>query len=277
MASLHQNFLASQPALEAELGLKLMISGLTGPLRIFQRTNGHRYSIDDVMTAWYALQKCPSATRLLDLGAGLGTVGLVTLWGLSEEASLVSIEAQEVSYKLLRATISCNGLSSRVAAHYGDLRELNLNSRFSLITGSPPYFPKHAGIIPSDPQKAHARFELRGDVGDYARVARRHLEADGIFVFCFPFQQKARCLKLVAEAGLTIYTLRDVIPRRGRPALFSLYSAGLNVGQALVEEHPFVVADESGIYTEEMRQMQLSRGFGPDGTNCIDESADTAD
>jgi tRNA1Val (adenine37-N6)-methyltransferase len=277
MPSRHQNFLSSQPALEAELGVALMISGLTGPLRIFQRTNGHRYSIDDVMTAWYALQKCPLATHLLDLGAGIGTVGLVTLWGLSQEASLVSIEAQEVSYKLLRANISCNDLSSRVTAHHGDLRELNLTSRFPLITGSPPYFPKHAGIIPADPQKAHARFELRGDVGDYARVARRHLEPNGIFVFCFPFQQKARCLKLVSDAGLTIYTIRDVVPRQGRPPLFSLYSAGLATGHALVEEPPFVVADESGIYTEEMRQVQLSRGFGPDGTNLITESAETVE
>lgn len=277
MSSRHQNFLASQSSLEAELGVALMISGLTGPLRIFQRTKGHRYSIDDVMTAWYALKKCPCATSLLDLGAGIGTVGLVTLWGLPQEASLVSIEAQEVSYKLLRANIECNSLSSRVTAYHGDLRELNLTTRFSLITGSPPYFPKHAGIIPTDPQKAHARFELRGDVGDYARVARRHLEPDGIFVFCFPFQQKARCFKLVAEAGLTIHTVRDVVPRRGRAPLFSLYSAGLNTDQAFVEEPPFVVADESGTYTEEMRQVQLSRGFGPDGTNLITEGADTVD
>ena len=272
MSSIHQNFLDRKNVLESELGEPVSINGLTGQLRIFQRLGGHRHSIDDATTAWYALQKKANADEVLDLGAGIGSVGLITLWGLSSSSKLTSIEAQEVSYKLLRTNVECNGLNDRVRVIHGDLRDLNLDTKFRLITGSPPYFPLSTGVLPTDSQKAHARFELRGDVGDYARAAKRHLHEDGVFIFCFPFQQKHRCLDLVSRAGLQIMTIRDVIPRPSKPALFSLYSAihFRPPARKPIQEPSFFVHSESGSYTPEMIAMQWSREFGPDGTNKVD-------
>ncbi len=66
------------------------------------------------------------------------------------------------------------------------------------MTGSPPYFDAGAGVVPADSQKAHARFELRGDVSDYARTAKRHLEPGGLFVYRFHFQQKSRASRSLA-------------------------------------------------------------------------------
>lgn len=267
--SLHENFTARKAALESEVGFPVFISGLTGPLRIFQRAKGHRHGIDDATTGWYALQKAPSAESCLDLGTGVGTVGLIVLWGLGGKASLTCVEAQDVSYALLRANIACNQLESRVTAIHGDLRDLQLSQKFPLVTGSPPYFPIEKGTLPADTQKAHARFELRGHVGDYAEAARRHLAPGGVFVFCFPFQQKARCIDLVHGTGFRIVSIRDVHPRRDRPPLFSLYSAKLDRTGSIEEEPPFVVAEADGSYTREMIEMQASRGFGPEGTNLV--------
>ena len=55
---------------------------LAGDWGIFQLRGGHRYSTDDLPTAWTAARARPSARRLLDLGSGIGSVGLVTLWRL---------------------------------------------------------------------------------------------------------------------------------------------------------------------------------------------------
>lgn len=267
--SIHENFTARKAALESEVGFPVLISGLTGPLRIFQRVKGHRHGIDDATTAWYALQKAPSVETCLDLGTGVGTVGLVVLWGLGQTASLTCVEAQDVSYALLRENIACNELSDRVHAIHGDLRDLNLPQKFPLITGSPPYFPIEKGTVPADTQKAHARFELRGHVGHYAEAARRHLAPDGVFVFCFPFLQKARCIALVEATGFRIVSIRDVQPRRDRPPLFSLYSAKLDASGPPHVEPPFVVQETDGTYTLEFLEMQSSRGFGPEGTNVV--------
>jgi tRNA1(Val) A37 N6-methylase TrmN6 len=268
-ATIHQRFISRLPSLAQEIGEELLVSGLVGPYRIFQRKKGHRHGIDDATTAWYALQKTPPVKKTLDLGTGVGTVGLAVLWGLDEGAELTCVEAQEISCRLLTENVLGNGLSGCVRAIHGDIRDLDLGEQFPLITGSPPYFPIGAGSLPEDSQKAHARFELRGDVGDYARAATRHITDDGLFVFCFPFQQKSRCIKLVTSAGFRLMTIRDVVPMKTKPPLFSLYCASLSFTGTLKEEDPLIVAFENGKYTPEMLAIQATRGFGPQGTNVI--------
>jgi tRNA1Val (adenine37-N6)-methyltransferase len=268
-SAIQQKFLAQQASLEKCLGEPLSISGLAGPLRIFQMLRGHRHSIDDALTAWYALQKRPDALQCLDLGAGVGTVGMIVLWGLSDQAALTCIEAHEPSFALLQANLECNQLLARATAIHGDLREFNVNSEFDLITGSPPYFPCHAGWLPKDTQKACARFELRGHVGDYARTARRLLRDDGVFVYCFPHRQKQRGLDLVMCEGLHIHSSRDVVPTLSKQPLFSVYCAGLHGAGPPVEEPPLIVHEPDGQYSPEMLRIQATRGFGPMGTNVI--------
>ncbi len=268
-STIHQRFVSRLPSLQQEMGEELFVSGLVGPYRIFQRKKGHRHGIDDATTAWYALQKAPPVKQTLDLGTGIGTVGLAVLWGLGAGARLTCVEAQEISFKLLTENIVGNELSACVRPIHGDIRDLDLGERFPLITGSPPYFPLGTGSLPEDSQKAHARFELRGDVGDYARAAKRHITEDGLFVFCFPFQQKSRCIKRVTDVGFRLMRIRDVLPMKSKPPLFSLYCASLSFDDVVTEEEPLVVAFENGRYTPEMIAIQATRGFGPEGTNVI--------
>ncbi len=263
-----------------ELGERITLDALTGPVGnvgrqvlrddaggeagwlIAQRKGGHRHSVDDVLTAWYALAKSPRVAEHLDLGTGIGTVGMLTLWGMGEGAELTCVEAQDISYRLLQANVACNGLAERVNARQGDLRELALGRKFPLVTGSPPYFPAGSGVMPQDSQKAHARFELRGDVGDYATTAVSHLAEDGWFILCFPTPQIRRALAGIALAGLRVATLRDVVPRETLPPLFTLIAcrhAGEFSGETQREE-PLMVRWKNGVLTEEM--LAIRRGFG---------------
>ena len=257
------HFEQARRELEQEFGENVTLDGLTGEWFIFQRARGHRHSVDDVLTAAYALEVSPLVPRHLDLGTGIGTVGLLVLWGMGDRARLTAIEAQAVSFRLLQANITENRLSERVQALFGDLRELDAPEQFPLITGSPPYFPISAGIVPQDSQKAHARFELRGDVSDYARAAQRHLAPGGWFVFCFPTPQKARALLAVASAGLSVARLRDVIPRAGLPPLFSLFACRheSEAGDRAIDA-PLIVRSEDGELSTSMQQVRRGFGFG---------------
>jgi len=243
----------------AELGEAITIDALTGAWRIAQRTAGHRHSADDVLTADFAAELAPGAVSVLDLGTGIGGVGLLVLWRLPA-ARLVCVEAQEISFRLLRANIAGNALEARVEPHLGDLRDLALAARFPLVTGSPPYFPIGTGVIPADPQKAHARFELRGDVADYCARAAAHLAADGTFAFCFPTPQRARALAAITGAGLHLARMRDVVPRAGRDPLFTLFAARL-VASTPVTDPPFVVRDGDGAVTPAMEAVRGRSGF----------------
>src|SRR6478735_9075967 len=100
--------------LEREFGDRVTVDGLTGEWFIFQRARGHRHSVDDVLTAAYALEVSPRVAAHLDLGTGIGTVGLLVLWGMGAGARLTAIEAQTVSHRLLLANIAENHLSERV-------------------------------------------------------------------------------------------------------------------------------------------------------------------
>jgi tRNA1(Val) A37 N6-methylase TrmN6 len=277
--------------LEAELGERITLDALTGPhgpaacemlqddaggsagWLIAQRKGGHRHSVDDVLTAWYALQNSPPVGEHFDLGTGIGTVGLLTLWGMGPQARLTCVEAQEISYQLLQANLDFNGLRHRVNASHGDLRELDHPRRFPLVTGSPPYFPEGTGVLPQDSQKAHARFELRGDVGDYARAAARLLSPGGWFVLCFPAPQKQRALDGIAAAGLGVVRLRDVIPRVTLPPLFTLFACRhrQDCGGDVTVEPPFTVRHAAGGLTPEMEEVRRGFGFGP-GAICRGDS-----
>lgn len=274
------HWLEERRVLEEELGERITLDALTGAdgltdreawhddaggeagWLIAQRLKGHRHSADDVLTAWYALQVSPRVTEHLDLGTGIGTVGLLTLWGMGPEARLTCVEAQEISYRLLRSNLAANRIGHRVEHSLGDLRDLALERKFPLVTGSPPYFPANAGVVPQDSQKAHARFELRGDVSDYARAAVRHLAPGGWFVLCFPTRQKERAISGILSSGLKIVRARDVIPRESLPALFTLFACRLpeDFQGAMTEESPLVVREQGGRLTAEMAGVR--RGFG---------------
>jgi tRNA1Val (adenine37-N6)-methyltransferase len=267
--------------LEAELGERITLDALTGPngllagmplqddagkaagWLIAQRKNGHRHSADDVLSAWYALQVSPRVEELLDLGTGIGTVGLLTLWGLGAAAHLTCVEAQEVSYRLLQSNLNANRLHGRVDCARGDLRELQLGKEFPLLTGTPPYFPPGTGVLPQDSQKAHARFELRGDVSDYAKVASSHMARGGWFVFCFPSPQRVRALAAVAAAGLQVVRLREVVPRESLPALFTLFACqhrSDSKAKTFIES-PLTVRLASGRLSAEMAEVRRAFGF----------------
>ena len=85
---------------------------LAGDWRIFQLHDGHRFSTDDLLTAWTAARAQPTARRLLDLGAGIGSVGLLILWRLANDAHLSMVEVQALSHELAARTVCATACRS---------------------------------------------------------------------------------------------------------------------------------------------------------------------
>src|SRR5580698_1280375 len=66
----------------SEIGEGETLDAISGHFRLFQLRDGHRFSTDDVLTAWHGTTWCPSARTALDLGSGIGSVGMIAAWGL---------------------------------------------------------------------------------------------------------------------------------------------------------------------------------------------------
>src|SRR6185436_15166639 len=160
------------------------LDAISGHFRLFQLCDGHRFSTDDLLTAWYGTSWCPTARIALDLGSGIGSVGMICAWRLPG-ARFVTVEAQPESVALARKSARYNGLTDRYEIREGDFREtlergqpcprepnpaeehadkavrapepkqpvLRDDERLDLITGSPPYFRLEAGVKSEHPQK----------------------------------------------------------------------------------------------------------------------------
>ena len=247
------------------------LDAISGHFRVFQLRKGHRFSTDDVLTAWYGTTWAPSAGRVLDLGSGIGSVGMIAAWRL-QGASFVTIEAQEESVRLARKSAAYNGLDPRYEIRHGDFREgflLGADERFDLVLGSPPYFPPGTGIEGEHPQKAACRFELRGDIRDYCAVASAHLTPGGLFACVFPEEQRQRVESAAREAGLAIVRRRPVVFKEGEPPLVTLFAmvrAGdlpATMRDRMWVEPPLVIRASDGSVHPEYAAVKLSIGFPP--------------
>jgi tRNA1Val (adenine37-N6)-methyltransferase len=204
------------------------MDALGGHFRIFQLAVGHRFSTDDVLTAWYGTSWAPTVLTALDLGSGIGAVAMLAAWRLAG-ARFVTVEAQSESVQLARKSIAWNGLADRFDVREGDFRHENLlrgDERFDLVLGSPPYFPPGSGVEGDHPQKIACRFEVRGDIADYCVIAARHLAPGGMFACVFPVdpaEQHERVRLGARKANLTIVRWRPVILREGNSPLLGLF------------------------------------------------------
>jgi tRNA1Val (adenine37-N6)-methyltransferase len=247
------------------------LDAISGHFRIFQLKAGHRFSTDDVLTAWYGTSWAPSAARVLDLGSGIGSVGMIAAWRLPG-ASFVTIEAQDESVRLAQKSATYNGLDERYQIRHGDFRGgflLGAEERFDLVLGSPPYFPPGSGIEGDHPQKVACRFEMRGDIRDYCAVAAAHLAAGGVFACVFPEEQRSRAEAAAGDAGLTVVRRRPVVFKEGEPPLVTLFAmirAGdlpeRMRGQTWVEP-PLVIRAVDGSVHPEYAAVKVSIGFPP--------------
>jgi tRNA1(Val) A37 N6-methylase TrmN6 len=250
------------------------LDAISGHYRIFQLKKGHRYSTDDVLTAWYGTSWAPRAETVLDLGSGIGSVAITAAWRLAN-ARFVTVEAQDESVPLARKSITWNGLDDRFDVRHGDLRDpkiLSDDERFDLILGSPPYFPMEAGTGGNHPQKVACRFELRGTVADYCSTAIRHLAPGAIFACVFPVNpqaQEQRVFDGAKAAGLTVIRMRPVVFREGEPPLIGLFamvrSTDLPPAQQnqTWREPPLIIRCANGDRHPEYAAVAMSFGFPP--------------
>jgi tRNA1Val (adenine37-N6)-methyltransferase len=247
------------------------LDAISGHFRILQLTKGHRFSTDDVLTAWYGSTWAPSVSRVLDLGSGIGSVATIVAWRFPA-ATLTTIEAQSDSVDLARRSAAYNGLSGRMQVRHGDFRDaatLADEEAFDLVLGSPPYFPVDAGLHGDHPQKVACRFELRGHIADYARVAAAHLTTGGVFACVFPEAQRSRVDAAAAAARLTVVRRRPVVFKEGEPPLVTLFlmTRADDLPESMRSrtwvEPPLIIRSADGSVHPEYAAVKLSIGFPP--------------
>ncbi|MBA3499218.1 MAG: methyltransferase domain-containing protein [Deltaproteobacteria bacterium] len=251
-----------RPELEPESDEDLCF--LTGDWRLFQKQRGHRWSLDDLVTAWIATRRIDAdrAMRVLDLGTGLGSVLLMVAWKLPQ-AELVGIEAQADRAAMGRRSIAYNGVDARCRILDGDLREVVgeqlAGERFDLVTGTPPYFPRGTG---TESEKLHAlpcRFEVRGGVEDYFEAAARVLAPGGDIVVCSSALERDRVDDALRELALHRREHWDIVPRAGKQVLVMVDVVSNEATNPTT--HTLTVRDRASAWTPEFQRVRTEMGL----------------
>ncbi|GMU62266.1 MAG: hypothetical protein AMXMBFR34_40290 [Myxococcaceae bacterium] len=247
---------------------------LLGDWRIFQKRRGHRWSLDDLVTAWVAARhgEALKARRALDLGCGLGSVLLMLAWRLPE-LDVTGIEAQADRAAMGRRSIRYDGAEARCRILDGDLRDASLlgDARFELITGTPPYFPRGTGTESGLPHAMPCRFESRGGVEDYLTAASRWLSDSGRVALCSAALEADRIAPAAQAAGLSLVEHHTIIPREGKAPLVLVDV--FSFAPAPRVDHVLTVRDASGQWTAEFRALREEMGM-PSSPPVTAEPAD---
>jgi tRNA1(Val) A37 N6-methylase TrmN6 len=149
---------------------------LGGKLNILQPKRGYRAGLDAVLLAAAVAPARQGPTRILDVGAGVGTVGLCAARRL-ENVEVVLLEREAPLLELAAANIARNRLEGRVTACAGavgarapDLERVGLApASFTHVLANPPFYA--AGTATPSGAKLKAASHVMDD-GDFERWGR---------------------------------------------------------------------------------------------------------
>lgn len=246
---------------------------LCGHWKIFQYAKGHRFSVDDLLVAWFGSCLCPTARRIADLGSGIGSVALSLAWRCPG-AAIHTVEAQSLSLRLARKSVAYNGVGDRMTLHEGDLRDPARweGQTFDLVTGTPPYWPLGDRTEAQHPQAVPARLEVRGSIADYARTAARLLAPGGMFVCVFPLDQVDRARQAYQEANLCLVQQQDIVFKEGESYGLALFAGMRPEDLPLqfrthaplpVKPETLFIRDAQDRFTPRFALVRLAMGFPP--------------
>jgi tRNA1(Val) A37 N6-methylase TrmN6 len=194
---------------------------LGGKLVLAQPKRGHRVGTDAVLLA--AAVGAPEG-RIVDVGAGVGAVGL----GLAQRSSEQSVDLVEIDRELARIAalnVERNGLRARVrilaldVLKSGERRQAGLlDESANCVVTNPPFFEaKTVRVSPVEGKaRAHA-FPPTASLGDWMQASLAILAPGGCFAMIHRPDALATVLA-VAENRLGALRLKPVHPAPGRSA-----------------------------------------------------------
>lgn len=207
---------------------------LGGTLRLLQPKVGYRVNVDSLLLVAFAGTR--RVERVVDLGAGVGALGLLALSrGLAKQALLVEADPKLVALA---------GENLRRGGFRGEALELDLarqklhGSAAPLVLCNPPYYPAHSHRPAQSPAKALAR---SGDVTPFLMAASTLVaRKTGRALFCYPAPQLPELLVAATKVGLVAKRLRLVHARGDQPARLALVELRAARPGGLVVEPPLI-------------------------------------
>lgn len=228
---------------------------LGGRVQLLQPVRGYRVAVDAVLLA-AAIDAAPGE-RVLDLGAGVGAVGLC-LAARVPGCSVVGIELQPALARLAERNAALNGMSERLRTIVHDLaRPLPPDlGAFDHVASNPPYLAAAVADPSPDRSKALATVESSADLARWLAVAAGAAKSAGTLLVI----HRADRLEEIASHFVRL-GWGDVTIKRLPPAARVLVRARRSAAPQRREATPLILHRPDGGYTEAAEA--ILRGAAP--------------
>lgn len=198
---------------------------LGGKLRILQPRRGYRAGTDAVLLAATVGVQATLSGPVLDVGAGVGVVGLCVAARISE-ARVVLIEREHILASLSAENARRNGLSDRVLSITGDIQHATeplfaagvQSDSFGVVLANPPFHDEHRNSVAENELRARAHLMPENALEDWARFMCRMAAPGGRAAMIHKADVLPRILAAF-EGRFGAISILPIYSREGGPAI----------------------------------------------------------
>ena len=214
-----------------------------------------RVSTDSMVLADFCRIK--PGSRVLDLGCGCGTLGLLLL-GADGTLQLCGIELQEAAARQAQENAEENGFSDRMHIVCGDLRQAHTQiapGNFDCVISNPPYYPPESGYLHAQDSLSAARSELCCPFDALCAAAARALRWGGRFFLVHKPERLVDLMTGLRAARLEPKRICFVRHRAERGVNLVLIEARLGGKPGLQYEPDLILYAQTGELSAEGRRI----------------------
>ena len=214
-----------------------------------------RVSTDSMVLADFCRIK--PGSRVLDLGCGCGTLGLLLL-GADGTLQLCGIELQEAAARQAQENAEETGFSDRMHIVCGDLRQAHTQiapGNFDCVISNPPYYPPESGYLHAQDSLSAARSELCCPFDALCAAAARALRWGGRFFLVHKPERLVDLLTGLRTARLEPKRIRFVRHRAESGVNLVLLEARLGGKPGLQYEPDLILYAQTGELSAEGRRI----------------------
>jgi tRNA1(Val) A37 N6-methylase TrmN6 len=208
-----------------------------GRLTLLQPRRGYRVNVDTLLLAGFATVARPRARRVVDLGAGVGALGLAYAF-LGSAGRLDLVERDPVLARLSAENLVRAGATGE--SHLVDLERDGLppalRGAADVVLSNPPFFPPEAGTA-ANGAKRGAR---SGPLSPFLRASEAALGRRAYAFFAYPAPALPGLLAAASATSLVAKRLRFVHAFATGPARLVLVELRRAKPGGLVVEAPLI-------------------------------------
>ena len=189
-----------------------------GALKVIQKKNGYRFSLDAVLLARTA--GATEDDRIVDLGTGCGIIPLI-LARSGKGKELVGIELQQELAEIAQRNVLLNGFAENISIRCDDIVHLASGyspGSFDCVISNPPFRKLATGRVNPEQQKSVARHEIAITLKELLNAATHLLTSHGRLFLIYPALRAIDLFSLMRQTNIEPKTLQWVHGRANMPA-----------------------------------------------------------